>query len=75
MKKRSNMEKSEALIEKLCGHKPAGHWGLDVLQNAKMALLQERGYSRFHIKDCDWPYIPQNAAPDSRSSNCLQNRN
>lgn len=62
---RSNMEKSEALIEKLCGHKPAGHRGpLDVLQECSMALLQERGYLYDStLKDCDWPYIPQECGP------------
>lgn len=54
----ANMEKSETLIEKLCGHKPVGYRGpLDVLQECSLDLMQQRGYLYDStLMDCDWAY-------------------
>ena len=63
----ANMEKSEALIEKLCGHKPVGYRGpLDVLQEYSLDLMQQRGYLYDStLKDCDWAYVPESCVKET----------
>ncbi len=52
------LEKSEALIEKLTGRKPVGSRGpLGIIHPYTMELLKKRGYLyESTMKDCDWAY-------------------
>lgn len=57
-----NLEKSEKLIETLCGKKPVGARGpLDALQDFSLDQFAERGYLYDStLKDCDWAYVLDN---------------
>lgn len=54
-----NMEKSEAILEKLYGKKIVGHRGCNnIIQPYTMELIQSRGYKYSSVmKDRDWAYI------------------
>lgn len=54
-----NMEKSEKILEDLCGKKIVGHRGCNnIIQPYTMELIQSRGYKYSSVmKDCDWAYI------------------
>ncbi len=55
----ANMVKSEELLARFSGKKPAGYRGpLDLLPNCALTLMQKRGYLYCStLKDCDWAYI------------------
>lgn len=54
-----NMQKSEALLQSVCGVRPVGYRGpLDLLPNCALELMAKRGYLyNSTLKDCDWAYI------------------
>lgn len=58
----ASLEKSEGLIQGLCGRKPVGARGpLDALQDDSLDLFSQRGYLYDStLKDCDWPYVLEN---------------
>lgn len=54
-----NMDKSEAILEKISGEKVVGYRGpLDLLPNCALDLMVKRNYLYCStLKDCDWAYI------------------
>lgn len=62
-----NMEKSEKILEELCGRKPVGHRGCNnIIQPYTMELIHSRGYKYSSVmKDRDWAYIYPGTEGDS----------
>ena len=53
------LEKSEAILEDICGRRPIGHRGPEsIIHPFTPELLAERGYLySSSMKDCDWAYL------------------
>lgn len=54
-----NMERSEQILERLCGKKIVGHRGCyNIIQPYTMELIRSRGYKYSSVmKDRDWAYL------------------